>query len=240
MKTLVLSLATLLTVTTVATPAFASGKVTPTPTAIPTPTVVDGTCRPSYGGADCPGQNIIVDKTVKNPDTNGYVDNLGVNDPKYAPTEVVSFTLKVTNPTNQTLKNVVVTDTLPAELTYVDGLNAQYDSAARRITFTIPELKAGETKTYTFNTKLADHTRFTYSVVCDITNVVTVKTTGAQDDDAARFCVEIPGKNPPVTKGGQPVYPVPPAKTTPPTGAGALMALIPMGLAGIVMRRKLK
>lgn len=235
MKTLVLSTLALLTVSAVTAPAFASGKVTPTPT----PTVVEYNCTPSYGGTVCPGQNIIIDKTVKNPDTNAFVDNLGTNDPKYNPTEVVSFTLKVTNPTNQTLQNVVVTDTLPAELTYVNGLeNAKYDVNARTVTFTIAQLNAGETKTYTFNAKLADHTKFTQPVACDITNRVTAKAEKAQDSDEARFCVEIPGKNPPVTKGGQPVYPTPNVTTTPPTGAGALLALIPMGLAGIIMRRK--
>lgn len=234
MKPLVLSLTTLLALVTVATPAFASGEVTPTPTAA-------ANCQPSYGGAVCPEQNIIVDKTVKNPDTNSYVDNLGTNDPKYSPSENVSFSLKVTNPTNATLTQVIVTDTLPRELVYINGIEgAQYDSMANTVSFTISELKAGETKTYTFATKFADNTTFTYSIVCDITNRVTAKAEKAQDSDEARFCVEIPGKNPPVTKGGKPVHPVPPAEQTPPTGAAALLALIPTGLAGIVMRRKSK
>lgn len=238
---------------TAAGSAMAAGNVTPTPT----PTVVMTNnnnaggygvvtpCQVTYGGGtNCPTTKIIIDKTVKNPSTGQFVDNLNVNDPKYAPGATVVFTLKVTNTTGDKLTGVTVKDILPAHLTYLNGVNsATYDNNSKTLTFNAGDFDSGQVKTYTVNAKVADSGQLPQDqgIVCE-TNQSIVSVNDVQNQDNAAFCIQNPtlGTTTPLTKGGQPVFPAPKAKATPKTGPEmlTLLALIPSGLGGLILRRK--
>ncbi len=244
--------ATLLTATAVGS-AMASGSVTPTPT----PTVAQNTnnnaggygvvtpCQITYGGGtNCPTTQILIDKTVKNPSNGQFVDNLDVNDPKYNPGSTVVFNLKVTNTSPNTLNSVGVKDILPANLTYINGVNgASYDNNSKTLTFNAGDFTSGQTKSFTVNAKVDDASNLPQNqgIVCE-TNQSIVSVNDFTNQDNASFCIQNPtlGTTTPTTKGGQVIYPVSKAKTTPKTGPEMLdlLALIPSALGGVILRRK--
>lgn len=59
-----------------------------------------------------------------------------------------TYTIKVTNTGDIDLKNAVITDTLP------DGVIATANPNSRTVTFTIPQLKKGESKSFSFEAKV--------------------------------------------------------------------------------------
>ncbi|MDO8657796.1 MAG: hypothetical protein Q7K55_03585, partial [Candidatus Levybacteria bacterium] len=72
-------------------------------------------CQPIYGGGvSCPQVgNIVINKTVKNPKTNDFVNNLDVNDQKFSPDETVRFRITVTNNGDANMSNINVKDIFP-------------------------------------------------------------------------------------------------------------------------------
>src|SRR4051812_26729127 len=78
-------------------------------------------CEPIYGGGEtCVSKgNIVVNKTVQNPTTKEYVDNLSLsNDPKFGVNQDVLFQITVKNTGDQNLSTVTVTDTFPNYLNF--------------------------------------------------------------------------------------------------------------------------
>lgn len=187
-------------------------------------------CQP-YGGGECPPVTIVVNKTVQNPQTKAYVDNLTIADPKYAPNQTVSYHIDVKNPNTIALNNVVVKDMIPANLVaFVPTAGQTYDAKTKTITMTIPTLNAGETKELTVTGKVASDSAFSQTTTCNIENAASVNINGAVDSDTASICVQKPNV----------VYPTPNVKTTPKTGPEmlGLLGLLPGSLAGIALRRK--
>lgn len=235
---------------TAASSAMAAGTVTPTPTIFMTNNNNAGgygvvtPCQVTYGGGtNCPTTKILIDKTVKNPSTGQFVDNLNVNDPKYAPSSTVVFTLKVTNTTGDKLTSVTVKDILPSHLTYVNGVNgATYDNNSKTLTFNAGDFATGQVKTYTVNAKVSDAGQLPQDqgIVCE-TNQSMVFVSDVSNQDNAAFCIQNPTLGTTTTtKGGKTIYPAPKAKATPKTGPEmlTLFALIPSGLGGLILRRK--
>ena len=129
-----LLLATTIVVTALTPVSSAMAAVTPTPTVTVTPTATPtptGTsCNPTYGqGGTCETTIITLDKKVAHPQTGTFVDNLGVNDPKFAAEQSVPFKLTVTNTGTASVSAVTVKDTLPSYVTYESG--GSYDSTNR-------------------------------------------------------------------------------------------------------------
>lgn len=214
---------------------MAAGSVTPTPTKTPTPTPIKSVeaCQTTYGGGStCETTQLLLDKTVKNPKSTVYVDNLGTNDPKYNPDGTVSFKLKVTNTGASTLSKVTVTDTLPDFVTFTDG-------DAKVHTFTLDDLKPNESRIIDISAKIATSNALPNDkgITC-VTNSAKATSDSLESTDTAQFCVEKSILS--TTKGGNVVYPVPAAKTTPPTGpeALALVGLLPTSMLGFVLRKK--
>jgi len=238
--TIVLSAATFL-----GTPsAFAAGDITPTMT--PTPTSVQSSnCQPIYGGGVTCVQvgNLLINKTVANPQTNVFVDNLGINDPKYQAEQTVPFQISVTNTGGQTISKATIKDTLPQYVTFVSG-QGNFDQNSKVLTFEVSDLKAGETRTFSLSAKVVGATSLPQDqgITCVI-NQAKGEVNGQTSQDNAGFCIEkkVLGEKVPVeTKGGLKVFPAPVVTTTPPTGpeAAILFALIPTGLAGAFLRKK--
>lgn len=187
-------------------------------------------CIGGYGQNEC-FTNIVVDKTVQNPKSLKYVNDLGVNDEKFKPGSIINFQIKVSNTGNITLKNIEVKDTLPPYLELVKGFG-NFDANTREMTVNIKKLDPSETKTLNIKAKVSDLKKLPadQSITCTL-NQVTARSEGDMDEDNSKFCIQ--------TKTLKVMAP-PAIKETPSTGPEmlALIGLIPAGLSGIFLRRK--
>lgn len=205
-------------------------------------TSASSSCQPIYGGGETCVQvgNISINKTVKNPSTGSFVDNLSVNDPKYSPTSTVNFQITVTNTGNGNISSTTVKDTFPNYVTFVSGpKDGKFDSNSKVLTFTVGNLAAGASQTFDVSAKVADQGSLPadQGVTCVVNQVNATSNDNQQSSDNSQFCIEKPT---PTTKGGLKVFPAPAVVTTPSTGPEMLplIGLIPSGLFGIFLRRK--
>lgn len=198
-------------------------------------------CQPIYGG----GQSCVktpqfeINKTVQNPKTQAYVDNLGVSDPKFAPTQLVPFKISVKNTTDTRIDDVIIKDIMPEIVEFAGGIG-DFDAKTRTLTIKLASLDAGETRDFYVQAKVAakDKLPQDQNVMCVI-NQSTITKGDKTSQDNSQFCVEKtlpptptnpptkggvptnPGINTPPTKGGVPTNP---GTTTPPTTKGAVPA----------------
>lgn len=200
----------------------------------------DVSCQPIYGG----GQNcitigkIVVNKTVQNPQTGQFVDNLGTNDPKHSPNQNVTFQISITNTGSTTVPQVVVKDILPGHVTFVSG-PGNFDNNTKTLTFLIFNLNPNETRNFTLQAKVVDINQLPASenITCVVNQAIITATDTSASQDNSQFCIQKPQVT---TKGGLPILPPPKVPVTPPTGAEmlGLIGLIPAGLSGWFLRRK--
>lgn len=228
-------------------------------------------CQPLYGGGETCVQaaNVSINKLVKRPNENRFVDNLGVNDPKYGPDSTVNFRLEVKNTGNNELTNVRVRDIFPQQITFVKGFQGgTFDNATRTYTVNIDRLERGQTRVFDIEAKTVPLNQFPQQGISCIVNQAQVTQGNSTSQDNAQFCIQrdsltaqltpaqgqpqpgtttkggqpVPQGQPQQTKGGQPVYPQPETQAVPKTGpeAIALAALLPSSLAGFILRKKAK
>lgn len=203
----------------------------------------DTVCQPIYGGGQTciTTGNILVNKTVINPATGQFVDNLGINDPKFSPGQQITFNIAVTNTGASSILQASVKDTLPPTVIFTSSSpNGTFDQNSRTVTWILDNLKPNETRNLTIQGTIVDASQLVKDVTCDpdkTTNAVVATTnTGQTSTDLARFCIQKGA----VTKGGLPVFPPPKVVTTPPTGPELipLIGLLPAGIGGWFLRRK--
>lgn len=228
------------------------------------PVFAGETSNPQYGG-QTPNITVTIDKKVSDPNsivkkttaTKGgttetveesdhkkytYVENITAanTDMRYSPTQKIAFKLVVTNTSNQDIKNVVVTDTVPLDTVANISGDGTFDSQKKTVTIKVGDMKANESKEYyiTGTIVTADRLPSEQPVICSV-NQSNVSVEGnVMDDDNATFCIE--KETGTVTKGGKPVHTAPTVEKTPPTGPAAF-ALIPLAasaIAGFALRRK--
>lgn len=204
------------------------------------PVKADSVCQPLYGGGEsCQTSNLVIDKTVLNPGTNVFVDNLGVNDPKYSPGDQVTFRIMVANTGGATAKNVSVKDVFPQLITFAAGPGT-YDNNNKTLTIGLGDLNPTESRTITVSAKVASANELPSdaSIVCVVNQAILVN---QNIQDNAQVCIQKPGLGivPAATKGGLKVFPPAKVIATPPTGpeAIALFGLIPTGTLGLLLRK---
>ena len=151
-------------------------------------------CVPVYGGGvQCPkvGQ-VLINKTVRNPSTGIFVDNLGPGDPKFRPEWLVAFHLTIQNTGDQTLNKVTVTDKLPDFVDFTSGPGT-FDSNTKTLTFDVFNLTGGTSQTFEIVVR-AVHAAVlpaNQSVVCPVNTVdAVVVDTQQKDHDSSQFCIE--------------------------------------------------
>lgn len=168
----------------------------------------DGTygagCTSVYGGGvNCPrvGQ-VLINKTVKNPSTGIFVDNLGPADPKYRTQEVVTFQITVKNSGDQSMDSVTVKDTLPQYVDFMTGPGT-YDANSKVLTFTVNNLDAGSTQTFEVKGRTTHPAVLPAdkNVICPV-NVADAQSGDQKDHDEAQFCIEKKPEVPMVPKAG--------------------------------------
>jgi len=146
-----------------------------------------------YGNNETPPANLTVNKYVKNPITNGFVENLGSTDPTFSPGATVTFRLAVKNTSGESFHPVEVVDQFPDFLTYIgSSVQGTYDAGKRRLVMTLENLAAGETKDIEVTAKVADRSAFAsdrdFFCVSNYAKV-TAPARPDGDDDTAEFCI---------------------------------------------------
>ncbi|HNP89372.1 MAG: hypothetical protein BWY24_00419 [Microgenomates group bacterium ADurb.Bin219] len=156
------------------------------------PVLAGWNCEPIYGGGErCWGTGeLLIDKTVKNPDTGLFVDNLGVNDPKYTPGQEVLYRLEVKNVGSSEFSKVTVKDVFPSYLDFVWG-PLGWDANTRTLQFDVYNLKAGESRQYEVMTRVfgKENLPSDRSLICTV-NTGKVEADGKSDEDQAQICFE--------------------------------------------------
>lgn len=186
------------------------------------------TCTTQYGGTTtCVPADLTINKQVKNPVSNIFVENLSSTDPAFSPNTEVLFKLTIKNASGETFNPVTVKDTFPPYLTFVSGPGT-YDKATNTLTFQLENMIAGETRTQEILVKVVDTGAFPKgkTFVC-VTNAASVSALNRNDRDTSQLCIqtEVLG-----------------ATTLPVAGFNDLLILLPFvgtGLGGLaLMKRK--
>ncbi len=167
-------------------------------------------CVPVYGGGvSCPRPaEVLLNKTVRNPATGVYVDNiLPTDNTNYLPGAIVPFHIKVQNSGDETLSLVTVTDSIPSFTDYssIDGAeNPSYDTNSRKLTFTVSNLAGNTSRTLTLNLRVVSEAAFpeNKTLVCPINIVDAVSSNNGTDHDESQFCVQRAVEVPQVPKAG--------------------------------------
>lgn len=198
-------------------------------------------CTALYGGGEeCPPSfSYSIQKLVQKPGKAGgeYVNNLSINDPKYSPTQTVSFEITVKNTGSQTIPTITVTDTFPQFVSFVSGPGS-FDANNKTLTYTINNLEAGKTVKNTVTGKIADSNLMPsdQGIVCLINQARAKDSNGAENASSSQFCVQKQ-----VLGGSTPqVLPAPSVTSTPATGPEmlSLAMLLPGAIGGFILRRK--
>lgn len=200
-------------------------------------------CQVIYGGGQVCANKIqfTIDKKVLTPTKGGtFVDNLGMNDVKFQPSQQVTFKITVKNTGDKKIDRLDVKDTLPSYITFVSGVGT-YDKNTNVLSYTIANLEKDATNEQSFVGTIAGSDKLpqNQSVICLTNAAQATDNNGIMAKDTAGLCVE---KGIIVKKPTPPVYESVPVKKIPETGPEALslIALIPAGLAGFALRKKSK
>jgi uncharacterized repeat protein (TIGR01451 family) len=193
-------------------------------------------CQPIYGGGQTcvtVGQ-ISIRKLVSHPQTGTFVENLTINDPKFAPNQNVTFQIIITNSTGSTINRAVVKDVLPQFVNFVSGPGS-FDQNTKTLTFEAVNLLPNESRSFTFQARVVAENQLPQDITC-VVNQATFTADSMQAQDNAQLCIQ---KSVAVTKGGLPVAPPSKVTVTPPTGPEMLplIGLLPAGIGGWFLRR---
>lgn len=242
--------------------AFAN--VAPTPTPECTPIYNGGqTCFTSKKVTV--NKKVLRPQIAANPNTEladkDFVENVNQKDTPYAPQTPTAYRIYVTNETASEIKNIVISDVFPANFLTFTTAAGTFDSKTRTFSTTLASLKPKETKKITIHVLTASNEELASRNIPTCTVNVAFATFNKETvQDNAMVCVKKEGvattnnkateskeapkpTNPFMTKGGLPVA-SPVAKNSmekaPSTGpeALALIGLIPAGIAGFMLRRK--
>lgn len=198
-------------------------------------------CQPIYGGGQtCTSYSFSIQKLVQVPGKGGgsFVNSLSINDPKYSPSNNVSFQVVVTNTGSQTIPTITIVDQFPEFLGFVSGPGS-YNASNKTLTFTVTNLGAGQSTTpFTIVGKIADEKTLPtdQGIICPLNQVTGTDNNGLINSSSSQFCVQkgVLGTSVPQ------VFTAPKVVSTPATGPEMLplLALIPGALGGFILRKK--
>lgn len=149
-------------------------------------------CETQYGGGETCREvkQVMIDKKVFDPENNKFVDNLGINNFKFAPEDEIRYKLIVKNLGNNKLTNLKIKDNLQEKLIFING---PISWNGREMVFTVDNLEAGESKEFEIRAKSVSASNFYGNqVVCQLNNVSVYKSdsANADDSDSAQICIE--------------------------------------------------
>lgn len=135
-----------------------------------------------------PVVSISIDKSVRNPQNNQYVDNLSGATATFLPGQEVNFRLMVRNNSSSEITNVSVRDKLPEFVDFVSGPGS-YNQNTKEINFTIDRLAPGETKTYALVTKVQSTSKGGNIMSTCLTNFAEASANKMDVQDTSMFCI---------------------------------------------------
>jgi hypothetical protein len=199
------------------------------------PTKAFADCQPIYGGGQtCTSFNFTIDKKVQVPGKGGgnFVDNLGLNDPRFSPSQTISYKLIITNTGSNTIPTLNIVDNFPQLINFISGAG-NYDANSKTLSFTISNLGAGQNQTINLTAQVVDSKTVPAGVICDgrTTNNVTISdNNGGSTGDSSQVCIQ----------NSTAVLHAATVTTTPATGPEMipLALLLPGALGGFILRRK--
>jgi len=212
-------------------------------------------CQPIFGGGEsCVTEgNLLIDKKLRAPNSNQFVDGTKLTDPKFAPGQTVLFQLTLRNTGNRVIEDITVIDTFPRFVSFVKG-PGQFNRATNTLTFSVDKLEAGQNRVIAIEGKVAAANTIpgTNTVSC-IVNQATATQGRNRATDNTEFCLQKgaqpaiptptkavqPGVQAPTPSAMPPIYEAPDAKTTPSTGPEllGLLGLLPAGVGGFYLRK---
>lgn len=148
-------------------------------------------CQQIYGGGlICPRGEVLVDKMVRNPQSGTFVDNLGINDPRFSPEQEVVFRLILKNPGTATLSKMEVKDIFPNFLDFLAGPGT-FDTVSKTLTFTAENLAPQESRQFEVKAKVVPSQNFpqNQSLLC-VVNTAEVRGDDRFDRDTTQLCLE--------------------------------------------------
>ncbi len=148
-------------------------------------------CQPIYGGAGACEQNsaITINKQVRNPETNAFVENLTINNPQYQPGETIIFKITITNTSGGTVEKFDVYDFFPQYIDHVKS-DGKYDQVKKTLAFTVGQLKSKETKTFMVEAKAAAKEKLPDDPQARcVINQVSVKANNRTSQDNTLVCI---------------------------------------------------
>lgn len=175
-------------------------------------------CETQYGGREVcvrTGQ-LQIDKEIFNPQDKKFVDNLGINDHKFAPGDQITFKLKIKNVGDATFDKVSVTDSLPSLLELASG----------SLSFELSNLTPGKTEEREIKAKVTASGNFPAdkAIVC-VVNTAEISSGNEKDRDTTQVCLERKVVGP---------APIAGPEKLPPTGPEDWLPLLVLGtLTGI-------
>lgn len=140
-------------------------------------------CETQYGGTQVcvtTGQ-LQVNKEVFDPQNKKYVDNLGINDYKFSPGELISFRISIKNVGDATLGNVAVADIPQAGF---------LDLATGASNFNLTNLAPGETRQQELKFRVADASKLPQNNVICLINAAEATADNSRDRDTTQICLE--------------------------------------------------
>jgi len=197
----------------------------------------DSTCATVYGGGEVCRDEVkfTINKLVQKPGKGGeFVENLTMNDAKYAPDSNINFKIVVQNTGKKEIKNLNIVDRFPQYLTFVAGAGAT-NAGASQINFTIGTLGAGQKVEYVITTKSGKDSDLPNTVTCVTNEIAATATDGSTANDDSQVCIEkkVLGTTPKVEEK-------PKVTNIPSTGPEmiALFGLAPLGALGFYLRKR--
>ncbi len=153
-------------------------------------------CDLIYGGGQTCQQtgNITVDKKIKHPIENRFLDQLTSDDPSFTPDQQITFTIDVKNTGRSTIKNITLEDLFPPQLIRYDDTVGKFDNKTKILNYPIEKLKGNEAKKITLKARVlkADQFPNNNDPVCLLNQVraYTSRTKNNPSQDNVRFCLE--------------------------------------------------
>lgn len=140
-------------------------------------------CETQYGGREVcvtTGQ-LQIDKEIFDPINNKFVDNLGINDHRFVPGELVVFKIKVKNVGDAKIDKVQVSDIPQANF---------FELATGSLNFDLTDLKVGETQEGEIKLRVVAQDKLPPNIICVINGAEAVSG-NERDKDTTQLCLEI-------------------------------------------------
>lgn len=201
-------------------------------------------CQPIFGGGPSCIQSgdITLDKKLRHPQSNNFVDHLDITDATLSPNTPVIFQLHIRNTSNRAIDDILVTDIMPQHVSFTKGPGT-YNKETNILTYTIERLEPGQTQTLTVEGLVASKLPQTNGAVCVVNQATATKARNTSSDNT-QFClgtgVATSSTSQQTERTTPPVMATPNITKAPSTGPEliGLIGLVTGVTSGILLRRK--